>query len=328
MSGTEAKPTNEPVEEVEELLRKVSIKDDHAVEFDENDPLKQKLAELDTKHKSAEADYDKEWRVLKQKYSKIFAPFYVQRREVLLTPNESGNRNTGTPAIPGFWCQAFKNCGAIRDIIKDGDEEILEYLSDVRSEFLDETEQTSFKLTFEFAKNPFFDHSVLEKTFILREEEDGEKVLSRTDGTKIVWAEGKDVTKKTITRKQKNKRTKQVRIITETVENDSFFGFFGSQVIPTDEQFDTMSESEIEDLERVVETAFDAAVAIRDKIIPRALGWYRGLEHDDDEEESDEDYSGDDDDADDDDDDEEDDESVPTAQAPSGKEKDNECQTQ
>jgi len=99
-------------------------------------------------------------------------------------------------------------------------------------------------------------------------------------------------------------------------------------VIPTDEQFDTMSESEIEDLERVVETAFDAAVAIRDKIIPRALGWYRGLEHDDDEEESDEDYSGDDDDADDDDDDEEDDENVPTAQATSGKEKDNECQTQ
>jgi len=164
----------------------------------------------------------------------------------------------------------------------------LEYISDVQSEFLDENEQSSFKLIFEFAENPFFEEKILQKTFILREDEGGEKVLSRTEGTKIQWAPGKDVTKKTVTRKQKNKRTKQVRTITETVENESFFSFFGSEVIPSDEQFDDMAESEIEDLERVVESAFDAAVAIRDKIIPRALGWFRGIEHDED---VDEDYS-------------------------------------
>jgi len=210
------------------------------------------------------------------------------------------------PVMPTFLQpDAFKNCAAVAELIKSQDEPVLKYLIDVRSSWLDEVEQSGFKLIFEFAKNPYFEPEILEKTFILRDEPDGEKVLSKTEGTLIQWKEGKDLTKKTVTRKQKNKRTKQIRTITETVVNESFFSFFRSQEIPSDEEFANMEDDDIIDLERLVETEFDAGVALRDKIIPRALGWYLGEEHDDDEgsDDLDDDDEGDEDLSDDEDDD-------------------------
>jgi len=69
--------------------------------------------------------------------------------------------------------------------------------------------------------------------------------------------------------------------------------FFRSQEIPTDEEFEKMEDEDINELERLVETEFDAGVALRDKIIPRALGWYLGEEQDEDEG-SDDDFDEDD----------------------------------
>ena len=43
---------------------------------------------------------------------------------------------------------------------------------------------------------------------------------------KIDWKKGKNVTEKTVTKKQKHKSKGQVRTVTKTVKNDSFFNFF------------------------------------------------------------------------------------------------------
>jgi len=293
------------VEDAQQKLQNVTIKagDEDADES----PAMASLKALHNQHKDAEKEYDKEWRLLKKKYIGVYAPLYAQRREILRKAPEdksSGSPTCGTPAVQGFWLGAISKNAAVCDLIRDVDEPILNYLIDIRSEWLDEVDQSSFCLTFEFDKNPFFEDAILKKQFILREEEDGERVLAKTEGTPIRWKEGKDVTVKTVTRKQKNKKTKQIRTITETVENETFFTFFKSQTIPSDEEFQKMPEDEIRDLERKVESEFDAGVALRDKIIPRAVGWYLGDEEDDDD---DSDGYGEDDEGDDDEDDDDDD---------------------
>lgn len=45
-------------------------------------------------------------------------------------------------------------------------------------------------------------------------------------GTVIEWKKGKNVTVKTIKKKQKHKSKGSVRTVTKTVQNDSFFNFF------------------------------------------------------------------------------------------------------
>merc|ERR1711959_587099 len=126
--------------------------------------------------------------------------------------------------------------------------------------------------------------------------------LVSTDSTEIRWKPGKDITKKTITRKQKNKRTKQIRKLTETVSVPSFFNFFSKKEIPTDEDLENMTEEHVEELEVLMEADYDAGVVLRDKVIPRALLYYTGeavdsdmeLDDDDVDEEEDEDEEDDD----------------------------------
>lgn len=62
--------------------------------------------------------------------------------------------------------------------------------------------------------------------------EDGQDP-EKCDATEIKWKEGKDITKKTITKKQKNKKTGKQRTVEKIVDADSFFNFFKS-VCPTD----------------------------------------------------------------------------------------------
>lgn len=45
-------------------------------------------------------------------------------------------------------------------------------------------------------------------------------------GTPIEWKKGKNVTVKTIKKKQKHKSKGSVRTVSKTVQNDSFFNFF------------------------------------------------------------------------------------------------------
>ena len=50
----------------------------------------------------------------------------------------------------------------------------------------------------------------------------------RIEGTDIKWKEGKDITKKEVTKEQKNKKTGKTRTITKKVDAESFFNFFKS----------------------------------------------------------------------------------------------------
>jgi len=100
----------------------------------------------------------------------------------------------------------------------------------------------------------------------------------KTEGTEIKWKEGKDITKKTIQKKQKNKKTGKTRTITKTVDADSFFTLFKSINPDADEGAGGEDEDEPnnEILERL-NINFDIAATIQEEIIPYHLEYYLGL---------------------------------------------------
>merc|ERR1712046_563547 len=118
--------------------------------------------------------------------------------------------------------------------------------------------------------------------------------LVRTEATEIEWKPGRDITKKVVTRKQKNKRTKQIRKLTETVSVPSFFNFFTKRDIPSEEELENMTEEQVEELEVLMEADYEAGVILRDKVIPHAVLWFTGEAVDSDMDMEDDDFEEDD----------------------------------
>merc|ERR1712230_318566 len=122
----------------------------------------------------------------------------------------------------------------------------------------------------------------------------------------IDWKTGKDLTVRIESKKQRNKNTKQTRVVKKTVPTESFFNFFSPPLAPTEEDDDAAS-----DIEERLELDYQLGEDIKEKLIPRAIDWFTGEalqfeELDDDMEEGDfEDEDDDEDDASEDHDDEE-----------------------
>ncbi|XP_023212250.1 nucleosome assembly protein 1-like 1, partial [Centruroides sculpturatus] len=116
----------------------------------------------------------------------------------------------------------------------------------------------------------------------------------------IDWKKGKNVTVKTIKKKQKHKSRGSVRTVTKTVQNDSFFNFFNPPTVPEDEE---LLDDETQTLLAV---DFEIGHFIRERIVPRAVLFFTGeaLTEDDydDEDDDDDDDEGEANDQDDDDD--------------------------
>ena len=60
----------------------------------------------------------------------------------------------------------------------------------------------------------------------IRKHEETFTMIFFTSRCKIDWNAGKNITQKTVKKKQKHKGRGQTRVITKTVQNDSFFNFF------------------------------------------------------------------------------------------------------
>jgi nucleosome assembly protein 1-like 1 len=67
--------------------------------------------------------------------------------------------------VAQFWLTALQNHSGISELITDRDEKALEFLKDIRYDYLPADGQSGFKVTFEFGSNPFFENSTLSKTY-------------------------------------------------------------------------------------------------------------------------------------------------------------------
>lgn len=142
--------------------------------------------------------------------------------------------------VPDFWLTIFRSTELLSTMIQPHDEEVLKKLRDLRVVYEDEM---SYKLEFHFAANPYFTNEVLTKQYHLKSKVDDEEPFAfegpeiyRCEGCTIDWTPGKNLTVKTIKKKQKHKSRGAVRMVEQTVPNDSFFNFFNPPQQPLSEE--------------------------------------------------------------------------------------------
>merc|ERR1712018_793626 len=212
--------------------------------------------------------------------------------------DEEKKDDSETPAkgIPEFWLTIFKNVDMLQEMVQEHDEPVLAALTDVKVTFSDGSSEASpmgFKLHFYFEPNEYFTNGELTKKYEMKCEPseddpfsfDGPEIY-RCKGCPINWKQGKNLTVKTVKKKQKHKSKGNVRTITKQVKNDSFFN---PPPIPDDPDADV--DPETQDL---LTADFEIGHYIRDRIIPRAVLFFTGeaLEEDDFDEEEEEEEDG------------------------------------
>ncbi|EME82327.1 uncharacterized protein MYCFIDRAFT_59494 [Pseudocercospora fijiensis CIRAD86] len=303
-------------------------------------PVRKRVAGLkgvQKEHSKLEAQFQEEVLELEKRFFAKFTPLYEKRAKIVngeLEPTEAeieageedeeedeeavavksetdaATSGADEKGIPEFWLSAMKN-SSLAETITLRDEEALKFLTDIRMEYLD---RPGFRLIFEFAENPFFTNKTLSKTYFYQEENGygGDFIYDHAEGDKIDWKAGQDLTVKVESKKQRNKNTKQTRIVKKTIPTPSFFDFFNPATPPADDD-----EEIDEEIEAKLELDYQLGEDIKEKLIPRAIDWFTGealqfeqglddFDEDDFEDEDDED--DDEDDRDEDDEDEDDDE--------------------
>jgi len=100
-------------------------------------------------------------------------------------------------AVPEYWYKVLTSCLKLKPEIQDADIPLLKSLKKI--EHLPEDEGEHFSFRFHFAPNEHIENEVLSVRFVMIDENEVERI----EGTDIKWKEGKDITKKTITKKQK-----------------------------------------------------------------------------------------------------------------------------
>ncbi|PHH73879.1 hypothetical protein CDD83_4656 [Cordyceps sp. RAO-2017] len=270
-------------------------------------PVRRRVAGLraiQKDHSKLEAEFQEEVLQLEKKYFAKFSPLYEKRADIVngkAEPTEeqvqAGDDSEGqhiqgdemsaegtskqadmpenVSGIPEFWLSAMKNQVTLAEMITDRDEAALKYLSDVRMEYL---EKPGFRLIFEFRPNEFFTNKIITKTYIYQNESGygGDFIYDHAEGDKIDWSAGKDLTVRVEAKKQRNKNTKQTRIVKKTVPTESFFNFFSPPKPPTDDDDAGDDDDAISDIEERLELDYQLGEDIKEKLIPRAIDWFTG----------------------------------------------------
>lgn len=176
----------------------------------------------------------------------------------------------GPKGIPNFWLTVLKNVGEISSMIQEQDEEVLKYLTDLRA-FSMPAPNLSFQLEFHFAANPFFQNSVLTKTYLMKctpDEEDpfgfeGPEIY-KSIGCEIMWIAGKQITE-----------IKKGNSATRIFSTDSFFNFFSPPELIMNDSEDN------EKIEAYLENDFEIGHYLKERVVPRAVLYYTGEIDDD-----------------------------------------------
>ncbi|ORY72026.1 uncharacterized protein BCR38DRAFT_331760 [Pseudomassariella vexata] len=268
-------------------------------------PVRRRVAGLkgiQKEHSKLEAEFQEEVLQLEKKYFAKFTPLYQERAKIVtgsaepteeqvkigeeeleddenekeeaeaekteVKPAESTESVSG---IPEFWLSAMKNQISLAEMITDRDEAALKHLVDIRMEYLD---KPGFRLIFDFDDNNYFTNKSITKTYYYQNESGygGDFIYDHAEGDKINWKEGEDLTVRVESKKQRNKNTKQTRIVKKTVPTESFFNFFSPPKAPTDDDDDDAAS----DIEERLELDYQLGEDIKEKLIPRAIDWFTG----------------------------------------------------
>lgn len=292
------------------------------------------LKKIQLQHVELLHQYHKEIQEIEMKYEKLYKPLYDKRFEIIsgkyeptedecqlppciqdesedqenapeepaFTPEEEKSLESEVKGIPGFWLGCLTSSYNFQDSVEPHDKLILKHLQDIRLSYGSSDEFLTYTLEFLFNENPHFTNDVLTKTYFLKLKPDEKDPFSyegfevvKSEGCKINWHPGKNVTVKSLTIKQKNKKDGSIRDKKKEVDRDSFFLFFKPPVPPTNEG----EGEDLEEMQAVMAVDFELGEIIRQNLIPRAALLYSGHIIDDDsdddldDEEDDESSEGD-----------------------------------
>lgn len=167
----------------------------------------------------------------------------VQSITTELRKNLQLNYQEDVKGVPDFWLTIFRNTELLASMIQSPDEPALKKLIDIKIVY--EEEPMSYTLEFYFDTNEFFTNTMLTKRYFLKSKVDAEfpftfegPEIFKCFGCNIDWHKGKNLTVKTIKRKQKHKARGAVRTITKQVPADSFFNFFNPPQIQDESKID------------------------------------------------------------------------------------------
>uniref|UniRef100_A0A5F8H4E8 Nucleosome assembly protein 1 like 1 n=1 Tax=Monodelphis domestica TaxID=13616 RepID=A0A5F8H4E8_MONDO len=271
------------------------------------------LKNLQVKCAQIEAKFYEEVHALERKYAVLYRSLFDKRSEIInaiyesteeecewkpdddeeiseemkekakLEKEKKDEENEDPKGIPEFWLTVFKNVDLLSDMVQQHDEPILKHLKDIKVNFSDAGQPMSFTLEFHFEPNEYFTNEVLMKTYRMRSEPDDSdpfsfdrpEIMSCT-GCQVDWKKGKNVTLKTIKKKQKHKGRGTVRTVTKTVSNDSFFNFFSPPEVPESGDLD-------DDAEAILAADFEIGHFLRERIIPRSVLYFTGEKEADEE---------------------------------------------
>uniref|UniRef100_M3XMC3 Nucleosome assembly protein 1-like 1 n=1 Tax=Mustela putorius furo TaxID=9669 RepID=M3XMC3_MUSPF len=174
---------------------------------------------------------------------------------------------------------------------QEQDESIPKHLRDFKAKFSDTGQFMNFVLESPLELTKYFTNEMLTKTYRMRSEPDDSYPFS-FDGPEIMgftgcdWKKGKNVTLKTIKKKQNRKGFGTVHTVTRTVSNDSFFSFVLPEVPASG---DLGGDAEV-----IPAADFEIGHFLCTCLIPRSVLYFTGeaIEEDDDD---DDDDNGDDD---------------------------------
>ncbi|KAG8629899.1 hypothetical protein KVT40_001518 [Elsinoe batatas] len=261
-------------------------------------PVRRRVAGLkgiQKEHSKLEAEFQEEVLALEKKFFAKYSPLYEKRAQIVNGTHEPSEEEVqageeddedeedeetkaetkaeegaeAAKGIPEFWLSAMKN-SSLAETITDRDEAALKHLTNIRMEYLD---RPGFRLIFDFEENEYFTNKSVSKTYFYQEESGygGDFIYDHAEGDKVEWKPGKDLTVKVESKKQRNKNTKQTRIVKKTIPTPSFFDFFNPAKPPADED-----EEIDEDIEAKLELDYQLGEDIKEKLIPRAIDWFTG----------------------------------------------------
>ncbi|KAJ9628599.1 histone chaperone [Taxawa tesnikishii (nom. ined.)] len=254
-------------------------------------PVRRRVAGLkgvQKEYAKLEAQFQEEVLELEKKFFNKYKPLYEKRAQIIngaAEPSEEevqAGEEDDEEEEEGAEKPAQETSDEGKDVketITDRDEQALKHLTDIRMEYLD---RPGFRLIFEFAENEFFTNKTISKTYYYKEESGygGDFIYDHAEGDKIDWKSGKDLTVKIESKKQRNKNTKQTRIVKKTIPTPSFFDFFNPAMPPSDED-----EEVDEDIEAKLELDYQLGEDIKEKLIPVPSTGSLGFDDDFDEDE-------------------------------------------
>ena len=184
--------------------------------------------------------------------------------------------------VPNFWLTALQNVPMLENIIYNHDIPILSTLQDIKMVYPNK-DGLDFNIDFYFSDNEYFADKVLSKEYKVSCEVDPDDPFSFTGpeivnckGCDIHWNKGKNVTRRHIRRRTKDKKVTSPKYVTKVEPQESFFLFFSPPVVK--EFLEDMSD----DSRNELETDFTMGEVIKEKVIPRAVLYFTGEMDEDD----------------------------------------------